>query len=88
MTPKYEAIAFRIWQYASPRDWRVSYDELAEELALTYSQVYNAIRAKGWGGKVMSATKSDYGKRSMAMLHMRNGHRFDENTLDLCDLIR
>lgn len=55
MTPKSEAIAFRIWQYASPREWNVTYTELAEEMEIPVQTASTVIHGKGWQSRVRNS---------------------------------
>ena len=90
MTAQFEARAYIIWRYADPRDWDVSYDEIADATGLTYNQVHGTIQAKGWGGKIGSGSQSAkerITKNTNAIYHKRAGHRFDENALDVVDLM-
>ena len=90
MTQQLEARAFAIWRFAQPLDWDVSMDEIADAVGLTRSQVNNAISAKGWGGKIgmgRNAGSRDNGIRAAHMLHKRAGRRFDDNALDVVDLM-
>jgi hypothetical protein len=89
MTKKLEARAFAIWRYANPREWDVSCDEIADATGLTRSQVNTTIGAKGWGGKIgRGRAFRVYNTSQMASLREKNkGHRFDENALDLCQII-
>ena len=50
--PKSEAVAFRIWQYCSEREWNVSADDIAADLEIAPTSVGRVIRQKGWYGRL------------------------------------
>lgn len=50
--PQLEALAFRIWQVAEPRGWRVSPGELAAMLGEPVEELRVVLRAKGWTRRV------------------------------------
>ena len=52
MTPSTATLRFRIWQYASPREWDVTIPEIAEALGENMRIVQNVIRYAGWGSRV------------------------------------
>lgn len=58
MTAQLNARAFLIWRYAAPRQWDVSYDEIADATGLTRMQVQGIIKRKDWGGRTGFATWS------------------------------
>jgi hypothetical protein len=88
MTPKQHAHASRVLWYAKPRDWDCSYDEIAEATGLTYKQVNATITRMGWGGRIgMRRRKEKISRERVAKMSRTQGYRFDENALDLVDLI-
>lgn len=48
MTPRTEAIAFRLWAFASPRGWDCTPLEAADALGEPWRSIAVAIRCKGW----------------------------------------
>lgn len=52
MTPHMEALAYRIWAYANPRDWDCSYAEIADGTGISYGMVARVITEKQWTGRV------------------------------------
>lgn len=46
--PRTEALAYRIWAYASPRGWDVTGKDIAEALDLSFGVVGMVLQAKGW----------------------------------------
>jgi len=46
------ADAFRIWQYANPRDWDVTSAEIGEALDLETKRVSNICTARGWNKRM------------------------------------
>ena len=59
MTPRSEAIAFRIWAYATPLGWDCTVNEIAEELGVHVNQVKEICRVKGWRSRLRFGP-SDY----------------------------
>jgi hypothetical protein len=49
MTPRAEALAFRIWAYASPRGWDCTAGEIADAIGIDYRAIGRVCAAKGWG---------------------------------------
>lgn len=72
-TPIVEARAFRIWQYANPRYWDVSYQELQSALGMTFHEVQWTIRVKGWGGRIAAHNYVRIGKMVAQYRHDRVG---------------
>ena len=89
MTKLVEARAFAIWRYANRRDWDVSYEEIADATGFEPSQVRYIISAKGWGGRIGAGRNGGGGfsPTARAMREKNRGNRFDENALDLCQII-
>lgn len=89
MTQQLEARAFAIWRYAEPREWDVSYEEIADATGLTYNAVNDTIYIKRWGGKIGGGRRDDNTaqRRSMTKFHKIQGHNFDYNALDVVDLM-
>ena len=52
MTPRTEALAFRIWQYANPRGWDCTAGEVGDAIGSSPMQVGIACSAKGWGTRL------------------------------------
>jgi hypothetical protein len=48
MTPRTMALAYRIWAYATPREWDCTYTELAEHFRVHPSTIVQIAKAKGW----------------------------------------
>lgn len=47
-TPRTEAIAFRLWAYASPRGWDCTAAEAADALDVSTRVIGAVSRRKGW----------------------------------------
>jgi hypothetical protein len=62
MTPRREALAFRIWQFASAREWNVTSAEIAEALGESTDKVRAVAAARGWAQRMRSLTSADPGK--------------------------
>lgn len=58
LKPKSEALAFRIWAYAKPREWNVTAKELSEALNVTTNAIGAILRAKKWNHRIR-ITKTD-----------------------------
>ena len=48
MNPKTEALKFRIWQYASPKGWDVTVNDIADALEESPERVRAVCVAAGW----------------------------------------
>lgn len=90
MSPHMEALAYRIWAYANPREWDCSHAEIADGTGISYSMVGYVISAKGWGGRVPQQSNgkgSDILQKMYATKH-RNGQNIDPNLLAVDQLMR
>lgn len=56
LTPKNEALAFRIWGFAKPAAWDVTLKEIADELAESPARVRAVAQIKGWLPRLRSAS--------------------------------
>ena len=54
MTSTTETIAYRIWGYASPREWDCTPADVADALDIPRRAVSSTIRIKGWAGRFRS----------------------------------
>ena len=52
MNPKSEALAYRIWAYASPLGWDCTVKDIAEELGESWQRVNRVCQLKGWQGRM------------------------------------
>jgi hypothetical protein len=52
MTPRSEALAFRIWAYANPLGWDCSAKDIAEALGETWHRVVKVLQLKGWSHRI------------------------------------
>lgn len=59
--PKTQALAYRIWAYAQPREWNCTMQELADALGESVMRITIACRVKGWCGRVRTATTYAHG---------------------------
>jgi len=84
MTPHMEALAYRIWAYANPRDWNCSYAEIADGTGISGGMVSRVISDKGWAGRVPQLA----GVRAALVAQHRNGHNVDPNLLAVDQLMR
>jgi uncharacterized membrane protein len=58
ISPKSEALAFRIWQYATPREWNVTVTEIADHLGEDWRRVGAMMRWRGWLTRVRVTSSS------------------------------
>ena len=52
MNPTTEAIAFRIWSYANPREWNVTINDIADALEISRERVSRIVVVKRWNGRL------------------------------------
>jgi hypothetical protein len=52
MTPRAQALAFRIWQYAEPKGWDVSESDISGALGEPAARIRAVIGHKGWGERL------------------------------------
>jgi hypothetical protein len=58
MTPRSEALAFRIWQYCEPREWiNITVPEIAEELDECPKRIGSVMKLKGWHQRLNGSAK-------------------------------
>jgi hypothetical protein len=55
--PRTEALAYRIWAYATPREWNVTGKDIAEVLGIPYWAVGTVLQAKGWHDRTRTHIK-------------------------------
>lgn len=61
MTPRTQALAFRIWQYCTPRGWDCTYAEIAEALNVDARAVGAIAQSRGWRNRLRVAARNmDY----------------------------
>lgn len=59
---KREALRFRIWQFAAPREWDVTIAEIAEALDVRWMTVRGVVMSAGWLTRVRSVgNHGDFG---------------------------
>jgi hypothetical protein len=51
ISPKSEALAFRIWAYAHPKEWDVLLTDVAKDLNVSIAQVRWVVTAKRWNSR-------------------------------------
>ena len=56
MTPRTEAIAYRVWAYAAPRGWNVTIVEVAEEIGVEWQSVRSVMVHKKWIGRLRNGS--------------------------------
>ena len=61
MTPRRQAIAFRIWSHAEAVGWNITVRELADALGETSDTIRNIVLQKGWRDRLRATVKDDSG---------------------------
>jgi hypothetical protein len=84
MTPHIEALAYRIWAYANPREWDCSHAEIADGTGISIDMVAQVISAKGWKGRVPRGGPME---AANGALH-RRGYAIDHNIIGVDQLMR
>lgn len=51
-SPKTLALRYRIWSFASKREWDVTIQDIAEALEEPVQRVNTTVRFAGWGNRV------------------------------------
>jgi len=87
LSPLQEAHACRIWGIAKEHNWKITQKVVADILGLDYRNTRRIISAKGWNDKFDKAEAELAKRRGGFMRKKRYGGDFDENSLDLVDLI-
>ena len=68
MSVKTEALAFRIWAFANPKDWDCTIQEISEAVGETPQRIAGVCRVKSWNQRLRSSgpdyrdTKFDTGE--------------------------
>jgi hypothetical protein len=52
MTPKNEALAYRIWCFCTEREWNVTAEEIGEHVGISKRAVIALLGRKRWGGRI------------------------------------
>lgn len=55
MSPRTEALAYRIWAYAEPRGWDVSINDIADALDVTVRRCGKVCATKGWTSRLRAS---------------------------------
>lgn len=88
MTPHMEALAYRIWAYANPREWDCSYAEIADGTGIGYDMVSRVISNKGWAGRVPKGSNASAPRAtSFAEYNHKKGMNVDPNLLAVDQLM-
>ena len=61
MTPRSEAIAFKIWAHCQPLGWNLTNAELADALDLPSARVRAVCQSKGWTTRLRSSAENRSG---------------------------
>lgn len=88
MTPHMEALAYRIWAYANPREWDCSYAEIADGTGISVGMVNHVIMKKNWTGRVPKYSgTTDLRAMSFAEYNYKKGMNVDPNLLAVDQLM-
>ena len=60
MSIQTEALAFRIWAFANPKDWNCTVQEIAEAVGETPQRTAGVCRVKNWTGRLRSSGPEYY----------------------------
>lgn len=69
MSPKSQALAFRIWAYCDPKSWDCTIAEIAEALDVHPSRVTQVVGAKDWRLRLRSDRTDKGGNARLASDH-------------------
>lgn len=58
LTPRSQALAFRVWQVADPEGWDMTHAEIAEALGVSTGRVRAVCGLKGWSSRVRASEPS------------------------------
>jgi hypothetical protein len=72
MTPRTEALAFRIWAIAKPKDWDCTLQELSDATGESVMRVSAICRQKNWNRRL----------RSSSSYYLDTGHGIPQVRLD------
>ncbi len=59
LSPSSEALAFRIWGYAHPKEWDVLLADVAKDLNVSIAQVRWVVTAKRWNSRFRGLSRFD-----------------------------
>ncbi len=59
LTPRSQAIAYRIWAIAKPLEWDISIADLAEQLNLSHHSIRSVLQLKGWINRLRLSERRD-----------------------------
>lgn len=58
-SPKTQALLFRVWQFAHPREWDVTTHDIANALNVSTQAVANAMARAKWTHRIRSSRPAD-----------------------------
>jgi hypothetical protein len=79
MTPKSEALAYRIWALCQPRGWGMTLKDCAEELGVDWRRVQSVVTKKRWWLRFKAESNQGYTKETGAAF---------VGSVDLADIVR
>jgi len=62
MTPRQQALAFRIWQYCDPREWNVTHKDVADALGVSVAMVSRICRMQkdDWSHRLRATSSNGH----------------------------
>jgi hypothetical protein len=91
LSPRQEAHACRIWGIAKACNWQITQRAIAIELGMDFRAVSEVIKLKGWSERLDPDARNESAhdgiSRAWNRINRRMGNNFDENNLDLADMI-
>ena len=80
---------FQIWADCKKHGWDRSAEEIGEGIGREANYGHTIVSAAGWTGRIGDREKARRSKqRNAARLGQIMGRRFDENTMDVTELMR
>lgn len=75
LSPRYEAVAFLIWRFASKRGWRVTQAQIAAGIGEDVDTVCKVAGMKGWQGRTLGGDREYRRELARTMIAQRNRAR-------------
>lgn len=76
LSPRTQALRYRIWAYCEPRGWDVSIRDIAEALGESIGTISGTVRINGWHMRLRAperSSKLDYDVHSPHMARIARG---------------
>jgi hypothetical protein len=79
-SPRTEAMAFRIWAYATPRGWDCTATEIADYLETTPTRVGLVARSKGWANRLRTSKMPAEFRNCASIIETTDAQLEDQST--------